>query len=237
VIPLPGASAVAETIAAARAQGVMEPAEIRAVLRELFTAHATPVRLAELARLAGAATDPLASRQVAVLATAARDGGEDLAGRLASAVLRQRHRPCEVVLAGPEPGGTRGDPGPPGSGGSSRDGAPAALHELTDMGIAVRVAREPGLAGAARAARCEWVVPWDADAAYPDTHLLDLVCARECSGADVVGTAGATDYVFTSRLEPGLARRELLSRGEPGGAVPDGWAGIGYRLFAISGRH
>ncbi len=243
------AADAATQIAAARQQGAREPDEIRRVLRELFTTHATLPRLAELARLAGVSADPLAARKVAVLvndavsAAAAAGveytGGTGRAGDgvyawLASAVLRQRHRPGEVVLAMP---GTAAGAAVPGH-------VPAALRELTDVGIAVRLAREPGLAGAARAARLDWLVPWDTGRDYPDTYLLDLVCAQECSRADVVGAAGAADgaaYVFAQDLAPALARRELLSSAEPRAGDwstrAGDWSRRGHTLFAISGRH
>ncbi|MEU9335732.1 hypothetical protein AB0D49_21540 [Streptomyces sp. NPDC048290] len=68
-------------------------------LREVFHSTGTRVRLAALARRVGA-PDPLAARQVAVLADP-RDRA-DLA-RLTAQVLDQRHRPAEVVV--PDPAG------------------------------------------------------------------------------------------------------------------------------------
>ncbi len=255
-VHLPDAGAAAAAIAAAREQGARQPSEIRGVLRELFTRHATPVRLAGLATLAGVTADPLASRQVAVLAVlpasawadpASRDAtaeaweaaAERCAGRLAAGVLRQRHRPGEVVLAPPET--ARGGPVPGQNARRDYAGAfpgrvPSGLRELKDAGIAVRMAREPGLAGAARTARCGWVAPWDAAREYPDTHLLDLVCARELSRADAVGAAHDSTghgYVFAPDLAPALARRELLSSGGAGDLLHRS----GHRLFTISGRH
>ncbi len=243
-IHLTDAGAAAAAIAAAREQGVREPAEIRGVLRELFATHATPVRLAELAALAGVAVDPLASRGVAVLAMLPRStrwdaAAERSAGRLASTVARQRHRPAEVVLATPDAAAPQmaAPQAPPGTPVPSR--VPAWLRELQDLGIAVRVAREPGLAGAARAARSEWVVRWDTERDHPDTYLLDLVCARECSRADVVGTAAdaghtlemETGCAFAPDLEPVLIRRTLVNSGELDAAA---WARRGHTLFALS---
>ncbi|MEU3524567.1 hypothetical protein AB0E62_11945 [Streptomyces sp. NPDC038707] len=90
----------------------LDPGEdTRERLREAFQWDSTRVRLAELARLAGA-PDPLAGRRVAVLA-APRDRHE--AARLTAQVLGQQHRPAEVVV--PDP---------------------AALDELDAAGVAVR---------------------------------------------------------------------------------------------------
>ena len=60
-----------EEIAALRACVPFSAAEILPVLREIFTAQATPVRLAALARLAGLGDHIIAGRQTAVLARAA----------------------------------------------------------------------------------------------------------------------------------------------------------------------
>ena len=213
----------AAQIAAARELGPRQPGEIRELLREIFTTYATAPRLAELLRATGVSADPLASRRVAVLVAPGEGSaglGEGAAGRLASALLRQRHRPAEVVLvrdarSGPE------------------DDAPAALRELRDAGIRVHVAREPGQAGAARAARSPWVVPWDASQDYPGTYILDLMCAQECSRADAVGEIAGADYVFTPDVVPALVSRELLGSGE---LSPQAWARRGHTLFSMGGR-
>jgi hypothetical protein len=235
------AAAAAAEMAAARRLGVRTPGEVRELLREIFTTHATAARLAEITRMTGAAADPLAARRAAVLAVLAPGPAADTAGPLASALARQRHRPAEVVLVSQAASGPD-DPG--------NDAALDAMHELKDMGISVHAAREPGLAGAARAARSPWVVPWEAGKDYPDTYLLDLMCARECSRADAVGEVDGADYVFTPRVQPALARRELCAGPEgrldlPAGAAPrdssgelspQAWARRGHTLFSIGGR-
>ncbi|MGE5292329.1 MAG: hypothetical protein ACM3ML_35110 [Micromonosporaceae bacterium] len=217
------AGRAAAQIAAAREQGPRTPGEIRELLREIFTTHATASRLAELLATTGASADPLASRQVAVLAGPGEGSAglaEGSAGRLASALLRQRHRPAEVVLVRD-------------AGSGPADDTLAAMRELRDAGIRVHVAREPGQAGAARAARSPWAVPWDASLDYPDTYLLDLICAQECSRADAVGEMAGADYVFTPDLVPALVSRELLGSGE---LSPRAWARRGHTLFSMGGR-
>ena len=94
-----GATAVADAEEAARrltaaaGAGPRGLAEIKATLLELFEAHATPARLAELGRLVDLPARPVPGRRVAVLA-GVRDAAD--AGRLAERVLGQRLRPHEV---------------------------------------------------------------------------------------------------------------------------------------------
>jgi hypothetical protein len=242
--------------------------EIRDTLRGLFREHATPARLAELARLAGLPPTAGSSRQIAVLAMP-RD--QDEVVRLASAVLRQQHRPSEVVVGLPPESSTQqparsrartGRDGRDGRGG--RDGAAltervvsAAFAEVAASGITVRAVRASSPSQAARAVRSPWAAPWDITRDYPDTHLLDLACGRECSRADAVGYSPGDGYVFSTKIEPALARPGLLAAGAAAGAdgadgtdgtdgaagstamaaafSSDGWARQGLTLFAIPG--
>ncbi|MFF4501533.1 hypothetical protein [Streptomyces sp. NPDC001401] len=96
-------------------------------LREAFFRDSTRVRLAELARLAGA-PDPLAGRRVAVLADP-RDAAD--VAVLTAQVLGQLHRPAEVIVP---------DPALPfdellASGVTVREGPPAApwVADWTDL--------------------------------------------------------------------------------------------------------
>jgi hypothetical protein len=88
-----------------------------------------------------------------------------------------------------------------------------------------------------RHADAGWVAPWPSAGAdpaeLPDTYLLDLACARECSQADAVGvtSSDAADYAFTTALEtPALVRRDLLAPGSPSA---DRWGAHGLRLFTV----
>jgi hypothetical protein len=77
---------------------------------------------------------------------------------------------------------------------------------------------------AARAARSPWAAPWppaDPAGQVPESYLLDLACARECSRADAVGTGGGV-YAFAPSLAPALARREHFDQ-----------PGQGLRLFSF----
>jgi hypothetical protein len=208
------AAQAAREIAAAADAGPRGLGEVKALLHELFEAHATPVRLAELAWQAGLPVQPVPGRRVAVLAGVG-DAAE--AGRLADGVLAQRFRPREVVVWL-----DRGD--------ATRPGIAAALDRLASAGIPARVAEGTGLAAAAGAARSPWSSPWDPKAAYPASHLLEMMCALECSRADAVGTAAGADYVFTDALDPAVARTDLYRDGAP---PPHAWARRGFRLFAV----
>jgi len=210
-------AALREQLAAARAQAPLTEAETLPELREIFTAHATPVRLAGLAGLAGLPGHLVTGRQIAVLARV-----EDAAGAaaLAARLRRQRSAPAELVAVVAE------------SAELSRHAVIAALAALAGQGILITaVSQEAGSAGwiaqAARAARSPWVAPWQADRQYDEWYLLDLACARECAQADAVGYAGSggTGYAYVTSLDPALARREFFAT--------DG-SDHGLRLFSLS---
>ena len=216
------ADSIRGELEAAREAGPLGRGEIRAALRDIFAEHATPARLAALARAAGLPAGLAGGRQVAVLARAA-DAAQ--AQRLAAALLRQRLRPAEVIVA--DGAGVAGD----------------ALAALADHGVRVVTttadadAAPAGPAGPewsrplARLATAPWLAPWAPDGSQPDTYLLDLACARECAQADAVGF-GAGEYEFTRWLdEPGLVRRDLLV---PGGPAAADWGGHGLRLFTVT---
>jgi hypothetical protein len=220
------AGAVRAELEAARAASPLTVTEIRGVLRDVFTSHATPARLAALARAAGVPAGLVGGRQIAVLATVT---GAAQARRLAAALLGQRLRPAELVAA---TGAVPAD-----EAASVRDG----LGTLTDQGV--RVVTTDAAAPAdpdwprslARLASAAWVAPWDTSGAAdpPDTYLLDLACARECAQADAVGF-GTREYEFTRWLgepAPGLARRDLLA---PDGPPASDWGSHGLRLFTIT---
>jgi hypothetical protein len=135
----------------------------------------------------------------------------DAAGarRLVAGLLAQIHRPAEAVMTGP--------------------GAAIAAGELTERGIVAR--------GSVAAVKSAWVAPWPARSEIPSTHLVDLVCAGECSGADAVGGAAggpvngaaAGPYTFGTDIEPALVRREWYITGGP----PTEWAARGARLLTL----
>jgi hypothetical protein len=213
-----GAEAVRADIDAARAAGPRGLADCRAALRDIFTTHATPVRLAAMARAAGLAGDLAGGRQIAVLATVADAAQAD---RLASALLRQRLRPAEVIVAAN-----------PTVVGPVRQ----ALNGLADHGVRVVVAdaasADPAVSARelARLANAPWAAPWTGDG-QPDSYLLDLACARECAQADAVGF-GRGEYEFSRWLdEPALARRGLLA---PDGPAIGDWGSHGLRLFTVT---
>ena len=217
----------------------LSAAETLPVLREIFTAQATPARLAALARLAGLGGHVIAGRRIAVLARAADAA---TAATLAAGLAGQRFLPSELVVLAEAPDAASAE--------LSARAVTGALAGLTDRDVAIRAvpvvtggADTSGLPGpgrqpepddhrgpegwlrrAAAAAGSPWVVPWQAGHEYPGTYLLDLACARECAQADAAGFGGAS-YAFTAALDPALARREYVAAGDPG---------HGLRFFSVS---
>ncbi|MEY9215302.1 hypothetical protein NI17_015535 [Thermobifida halotolerans] len=242
---LPATAARAATgdtdLARAVAEGPLTPGELRLALRSLFLTRATPVLLTELlgrVRLlpgGGSRTQPLAGRDVAVLACPL-DDTESLA--LADDMLRQRHQPAEIVVPA-----SRADF--------------AGVERLRAHGLTVRAvaAADPAQrwspaewARLAAAATTPWTALWDRPSGA--AFLVDALCAAECSGADAVGAAVATaggaedgsdrdsdlgwaaagqEYVFVNEVRPVLARRALVRRG----LHPGVWSRHGARLLAL----
>ena len=88
-------SALRETAAALQARAPLATAEILPVLREIFTAQATPARLTALGQLTGLGDQVVAGRRIAVLARADDAGA---ASALSAGLARQRFLPAEVVV-------------------------------------------------------------------------------------------------------------------------------------------
>jgi len=216
-------TALRDQIDSARAERPLTEGEALPALRQIFTGHATAVRLARLAVLAGLPDHQITGRQVAVLARV-----EDAAGAaaLSASLARQQMAPAELVVT---------FPAPEGDGGAGVGSITAALGDLAGRGVLITaVPLAPDAADldggtswvplAAKQARSPWVVPWQAGHEHEDSYLLDLACARECSQADAVGHAGMT-YGYVTSLEPALARREFFGS--------DG-SRHGLRLFSLS---
>jgi hypothetical protein len=201
-------AALADQIAAAGAKAPPTEAETLLELREIFTAHATAVRLASLASLAGLPGQPITGRQIAVLARVPDAAG---AAALAAELGRQRFVPAELVVAVA-----------PRAGESAELSCHAVTAALTDLGMLVTAIPEEAdwVSLAAKVARSPWVAPWRADREYDEWYLLDLTCARECAQADAVGYAG-TGYRYVTSVDPALARREYFG------------SGLGARLFSL----
>jgi hypothetical protein len=214
------AGGVRDELEAARAARPLTLPEIRAGLRDVFLASATPARLTALVKAAELPGTLVGGRQVGVLVSLA-DGAQ--AGRLAATLLGQRLRPAEVIASCT-----------PDAAGAVR----GALGALADEGIRVVVTdTAPPAAGVdwarplARLARVPWLALWAADQGQTADYLLDLACARECAQADAVGFS-AVEYEFTRWLEePALVRTHLL---DPRGPAAGDWGSHGLRLFTIT---
>jgi hypothetical protein len=207
---------------AARAAQPPTIAEIRAGLRDIFLASATPARLTALVRAAELPGALVGGRQVGVLVTLA-DATQ--AGRLADALLGQRLRPAEVIAAAPAEaaGAVRTALGP-----LDRQGIRVTVTDAAPAGAGVERADRASLA---RLASVPWLALWAADGGQTPDYLLDLACARECAQADAVGFT-AVEYEFTRWLdEPALVRAHLL---DPGGPTAGEWGSHGLRLFTIA---
>jgi len=224
-------AAVRGELEAARAAEPLTIAEIRAGLRDIFLASATPARLGALVRAAELPGALVGGRQVGVLVTLA-DGAQ--AGRLADVLLGQRLRPAEVIAAAPAEaaGAVRAALGP-----LDRQGIRVTVTDAVPAGGGVEWARP-----LARLASVPWLALWPSAGGHLDggqtpDYLLDLACARECAQADAVGLHsgehGATvEYEFTQWLdEPALVRAHLL---DPGGPAAGDWGSHGLRLFTIA---
>ena len=222
-----GGGDVRAQVEAARAERPLGLPELRAALRDIFASDATAARLAAIVRTAGLPAGLVGGRRISVLATA-DDAAQ--ARRLAQALLGQRLRPAEAVVA--VQGGAK-----------VQDAVRDALGGLIDHGVRVVTVDAARLPDGrrpdgpewprplARFATSPWLAPWTADSSRPDTYLLDLACARECAQADAVGF-GTGEYEFTRWLdEPALARRDLLADGGP--ATGD-WGRHGLRLLTIT---
>jgi len=219
--------ALREEIASARAERPLTQAGTLPGLREIFAAHATPVRLAGLARLAGLPDHLVTGRQIAVLAHVEDPAG---AAALAARLGKQRTAPAELVVAVAARAGESPE--------LSCHAVTTALGDLAVQGVTITAVPEAPaadagqapagwIAGAAKMARSPWVAPWQADREYDESYLLDLACARECAQADAVGYAGVggPGYAYVTSLDPALARREFFG--------PDA-SDHGLRLFSLS---
>jgi hypothetical protein len=223
--------ALREQIAAARAQPPLTEAETFGELREIFTKHATAVRLAALASLAGLPGHLVTGRQIAVLARVEDSAG---AAELAAGLREQRTAPAELIAVVPARAGQSAE--------LSCHAVAEALGDVAGRGVTVAAVPEvpapahgPAVDGsgwlrqAAKLARSPWVAPWPAGPAERGaSYLLDLACARECAQADAVGPAGdgeGSGYAFVTSLIPALARREFFD--------PEG-TDQGLRLFSLS---
>ncbi|WP_456085734.1 hypothetical protein [Lipingzhangella rawalii] len=253
---------LAQSVADLRSAGPLSESERRATLRELFREHASFTLLGGILR--GVLPDyasrgiiaPGTRRSVTVLAHP-RDDEE--AHQLASDVLAQLHPP--VAVAVPQ-AATRlpalrelhahgvpihGVPELPATGPTPGDGVatPGANGTAAAADTLVREPTPVDWARLAETAQTPWVAPWRGP--VDTTHLVDAVCAAECSGAEAVGPAlppwrasdpepedtdsaqSGPDYVFTHAIRPTLARRDLMAEG----THPGVWSRHGARLLAL----
>ncbi len=214
---------------AARAARPLTLAEIRAGLRDIFLASATPARLAALVRAAELPGALVGGRQVGVLVSLA-DAAQ--AGRLAAALLGQRLRPAEVIAAAAPAaaGAVRAALGPlaghghPGRGDRRRGARRRPARGRRGLGAAPGPAGQRPLARAVGRRR-------RADGGLPARPGLRAGVRAGGRGRPASGH-GAVEYEFTRWLdEPALVRAHLL---DPGGPAAGDWGSHGLRLFTIA---
>ncbi len=221
------AAAAGRAIRAAVAAGPLPEPEVRHALRSIFAEHAVPVALASLVARLGLRAEPLHDRQVSLFLRF--DENMDSA-KLVDSALRQTHPPSEVVVRV-----------------GADEGAGRALEAFSSARIPVRVvsgeSSRPAWPTHAAESTRPWVVAWRSGREHGPNDLLDLVAARECSGADVVGyrTDPGFRFVGDLGLEGTLIRRELLAADlmlDQGGQAADirlePWARRGSRLLGIA---
>ena len=209
---------VARAVRDALDAGPLSSEEHLRVLRTIFLEHSVPARLAQLTRRLALGVEVDHERRVALLV----DPGTVVdAASLVEAVLAQRHRPCELVLA-------RGDLA-----------EPRALDELSSVGVSVRLVSspDPGRADLARAADSTWLVTWapGPDGPWTPNHLLDLMVGAEAGAADAVGLTSEGGLRTVADLADGsvLLRRSCVVDDAHESGDMRRWSRRGRTLVAV----
>ena len=209
---------VARAVRDALDAGPLTAEEHLHVLRTIFVEHSVPARLAQLTRRLALGVDVEHERRVALLV----DPGTVVdTASLVEAVLAQRHRPCELVLA-------RGDLA-----------EPRALDELSSVGVSVRVVSslDPTRADLARAADSTWVLTWSPgpDGTWTPNHLLDLMIGAEAGVADAVGLTREGGLRTVDELADGsvLLRRSCVVDDAHDSGDLRRWSRRGRTLVAV----
>ena len=144
----------AEAVRAAVAAGAPDATTHRAVMREIFLSHATPVMLQRLVSLLGLHSRPLNSRNLALVTQVT---SEVSASTLTAALLRQRVRPAELILL--------------------EDHAQLGFDELRSAGVQVHhLGSNASAEHISAGVDSPYVVEADPQEilAWPDTQLLDV---------------------------------------------------------------
>jgi len=156
----------AEAVRAAVAAGAPDAMTHRAVLREIFLSHATPVMLQRLVSLLGLHSRPLNSRNLALVTHVT---SEVSASTLTAALLRQRVRPAEIILL--------------------EDHAQPGFDDLRSTGVQVHhLGSNASAEHISAGVDSPYVVEADPQEilAWPDTQLLDVAIDFEvgCQGVE-----------------------------------------------------
>ena len=189
-----------------------DPMEQRRVLRVLFAHYSTPVMLRRLLATVGIAYEP-PERAVSLLLTVDDPGN---APAVIASVLAQIHRPTEVLTL-------------------STPMASRMARELAAAGIRSRVCSTTDSTSLLIEHATTSLVARRIGPLPGPHHLMDLVLAAECSGADAVGYTAADDFTFVPSLPlaSSLLRRDAAMDVDPASELT-GWVRSGRRLLGIT---
>ena len=197
----PDAATVVAAVETAAKLGPRSATDLRRLLRLLFQSCDASRAVADLTHLVGV-REATRRRDVCVVA---RLGEGARPEPFVDAVVLQRHRPTEALIAAADPAI-----------------AEAAVAELERVGIAARIPRAPSPErGAERWAAdhtsAGWIWTWTPTIEHDRHFLLDAVVGGITSGASVVGrTAGSEDrFVDAAQVSGYIVSREAAA------AMPD----------------
>ncbi len=161
---------------AARAAGAPAMTEVRQVLRDIFQADATPVRLAAIARHGRPARRCL--RRAAAHGTgrgAGRRRSRDAGAAVAPAAAAAGRGGGLWRRAVPPPAASGRGPARPAMPPTGR-WPPWPTPGSRSRSLPCKASGKPP-----GRPRLPWIAPWDCRPGHSDWYLLDLMCARECS--------------------------------------------------------
>ena len=214
------AAGVRAAVRTAAGLGPRSASDARKLLRGLFQRHDASGAVAKLARLAGV-RHAKRRRDVCVVTRLDEEADPEL---FVDAVILQRYRPAEALVATDDPAGAR-----------------AAIDELERAGIQARTPRPPipgrGLRRwAADHTSAGWLWTWSPGTALDRDFLLDAVVGGIMSEASAIGRTAGTDDGF---LDAAGLTNFIVSR-EAATSLPDildgslrAWSERGASMFGM----
>jgi hypothetical protein len=211
---------IGAAVRSAAGQGPRTAADLRRLLRGLFLKHDTSGAVARLTRLVGV-REARRRRTVCVVTRLDENARPET---FVDAVILQRHRPSEALIAADDPADAK-----------------AAISELERAGIAARTPRPPGperglAPWAADHTSAAWLWVWSPRIEHDRDFLLDAVIAGITTGASAIGRGRGPDDGFLdgSGLTGRIVSHDAATR------LPDivdgsltAWTDRGARVYAI----